>query len=128
MARIESWRQIPLPLLWMTQPRWRGDGADAGWPLLAEALWLTSARAAALLPAPPPRLSQATLDLLTKLRVQVHTGARVSEVLRDGVKLADGRVLPAELAVWAAGVKAPDFLKNLDGLETNRLLTSNQPQ
>jgi NADH dehydrogenase len=29
-------------------------------------------------------------------------------------------VLPAELVVWAAGVRAPDFLKSLD-LETNRL-------
>ena len=39
----------------------------------------------------------------------------------DGVRLADGRILPAELVVWAAGVKAPDFLKDLAGLETNRI-------
>ena len=51
VARIDAWRRIPVPLLWMTQARWRGDGADAAWPLLAEALWLTPARAAALLPA-----------------------------------------------------------------------------
>ena len=50
VARIDSWRRIPVPLLWMTQARWRSDGADAGWPLLAEALWLSPARAAALLP------------------------------------------------------------------------------
>jgi hypothetical protein len=50
VARIDSWRRIPVPLLWMTQARWRGEGADAAWPLLAEALWLTPARAAALLP------------------------------------------------------------------------------
>ena len=37
------------------------------------------------------------------------------------MRLADGRVLPAELVVWAAGVKAPDFLKDLAGLETNRI-------
>lgn len=48
--RIDSWRRIPQPLLWMTQARWRAAGADAGWPLLAEALWLAPARAAALLP------------------------------------------------------------------------------
>jgi hypothetical protein len=51
VSRIDSWRRIPVPLLWMTQARWRGDGADAAWPLLAEAFWLTPARAAALLPA-----------------------------------------------------------------------------
>ena len=35
-------------------------------------------------------------------------------------EFADGRLLPAELVVWAAGVKAPDFLKDIAGLETNR--------
>lgn len=50
VASIDSWRRIPLPLLWMTQARWRGEGADAAWPLLAEALWLTPARAAVLFP------------------------------------------------------------------------------
>ena len=49
------------------------------------------------------------------------TRARVAEVIANGVKLADGRVIPAELVVWAAGVKAPDFLKDLGGLETNRI-------
>ena len=52
---------------------------------------------------------------------QVHTNAKVAEVLPDGVRLADGRMLPAELVVWAAGVKAPDFLKDIAGLETNRI-------
>ena len=32
VARIDSWRAIPVPLLWMTQARWRGDSADAAWP------------------------------------------------------------------------------------------------
>lgn len=51
VTRIDSWRRIPVPLLWMTHARWRGDGADAAWPLLAEASWLAPARAAALWPA-----------------------------------------------------------------------------
>jgi hypothetical protein len=62
VARIESWRRIPLPLLWMAQARWRSDGADAAWPLLAEALWLAPARAAALL----PQLADARLDKATR--------------------------------------------------------------
>ena len=53
--------------------------------------------------------------------VAVHTEARVAEVLADRVRLADGREIPAELAVWAAGVKAPAFLAELDGLEVNRI-------
>ena len=74
-----------------------------------------------VLPALPERLSKSTERLLRKLGVEVHTGAKVAEVLADGVRLADDRVLPAELVVWAAGVKGAEFLTRLDGLETNRL-------
>jgi NADH dehydrogenase len=74
-----------------------------------------------ILPALPARLSEAATKLLRGLGVLVHVSSRVAEVLPDGVKLADGRVIPAELVVWAAGVKAPDFLKHLDGLESNRI-------
>ena len=73
-----------------------------------------------VLPALPPRLSKATLELLRKLGVVVHTSAKVAAVQPDAVVLADGRVLPAELVVWAAGVKAADFLKDIGGLESNR--------
>ncbi len=73
-----------------------------------------------VLPALPQRLSQTTEDLLRKLGVVVHTAAKVAAVLPTGVELADGRILPAELVVWAAGVKAADFLKDIAGLESNR--------
>jgi NADH dehydrogenase len=74
-----------------------------------------------ILPALPERLSSAATKLLEGLSVQVRTGARVAEVLPQGVKLATGEIIPAELVVWAAGVKAPDFLRDLAGLETNRI-------
>ncbi|WP_372524743.1 NAD(P)/FAD-dependent oxidoreductase [Piscinibacter sp.] len=74
-----------------------------------------------VLPALPERLSKATEGLLHKLGVVVHTKAKVAEVLPEGVRLADGRVIAAELVVWAAGVKAPEVLKDLAGLESNRI-------
>jgi len=74
-----------------------------------------------ILPALPQRLSQAATRLLERLRIIVRTSARVAEVLPKGVRLADGEIIPAELVVWAAGVKAPEFLRDLDGLETNRI-------
>ena len=74
-----------------------------------------------ILPALPPRIAGSAQALLAKLGVQVHTGARVTGVGTDGVLLEGGQKVPAELVVWAAGVKAPDFLKDLGGLETNRL-------
>jgi NADH:ubiquinone reductase (H+-translocating) len=74
-----------------------------------------------ILPALPARISDATSKLLKSLRVDVRTNARVTEVRADGVQLADGGFIPSELVVWSAGVKGPDVLKKLDGLETNRI-------
>jgi NADH dehydrogenase len=74
-----------------------------------------------ILPALPERLSEGALRLLEGLNVKVHTGSAVTEVTADGVTLASGVAIPAELVVWAAGVKAPDLLKDIAGLETNKL-------
>ena len=73
-----------------------------------------------ILPALPERMSVSTAELLRSLNVDIRTNARVAEVRVDSVVLADGEVIPSELVVWSAGVKAPDFLKGL-GLETNRI-------
>ncbi len=73
-----------------------------------------------ILPALPERISAATAELLTGLNVEVRTNARVAEVRQDGVVLSDGTFIPSELVVWSAGVKGPDFLKDL-GLEVNRI-------
>ena len=77
--------------------------------------------ASKILPALPDRVTNAVLKLLEGLKVEVIVGERVTEVSERGVKTATGREVPAELVVWAAGIKAPDFLKGLDGLETNRI-------
>lgn len=74
-----------------------------------------------VLPGLPERISAAARQMLEGMGVQVHTGAKVAEVLPEGVRLGDGRVISAELVVWAAGVKAANFLRDLDGLETNRI-------
>lgn len=74
-----------------------------------------------ILPALPSRIATAATDLLRRLGVKVYTGARVAALTADGITLADGRVIVAELVVWAAGVMAPAFLKNIAGLETNAI-------
>ena len=66
--------------------------------------------ASRILPALPERISVATLAILTKMGVDVRTNARVSAVRADGIELASGEFIPAELTVWAAGVKGPDVL------------------
>jgi NADH dehydrogenase len=73
-----------------------------------------------ILPALPERISKATSQLLRNLGVDVRTEARVTRVTGEGIELADGGFVPAELVVWAAGVKGPEFLRDLDGLEVSR--------
>lgn len=72
-----------------------------------------------ILPVLSTRISAAAEKLLIDLGVEVMTNAKVKEVKADRVCLSSGVEIPAELIVWAAGVKAPDFLKDIGGLETN---------
>ncbi|MGE6240539.1 NAD(P)/FAD-dependent oxidoreductase [Ectopseudomonas guguanensis] len=74
-----------------------------------------------VLPALPERIARPVRQTLEKLGVTVLTGAAVSEVTAEGLKTADGNFIPASLKVWAAGIRAPGFLKDLDGLESNRI-------
>ena len=74
-----------------------------------------------ILPALPTRISSAAHQELTKLGVNVRTTTMVTEACPDGLMTKEGEKIPAQIMVWAAGIKAPDFVKNIAGLETNRI-------
>ncbi|CDT02451.1 NAD(P)/FAD-dependent oxidoreductase [Vibrio sp. 10N.222.51.E8] len=74
-----------------------------------------------ILPALPPRISSAAHSELTKLGVNVRTNTMVTQADSDGLTTKDGDKIPAQIMVWAAGIKAPDFMKDIGGLETNRI-------
>ena len=76
--------------------------------------------ASRVLPPLSETIAAAATELLAKLGVTVHTGERVTEVADDGVHTASGAVHHADLVVWAAGIQAPAWLADLDGLEVNR--------
>ena len=73
-----------------------------------------------ILPALPEELADAAREELESLGVKVMTGAQVVEATSREYRLKDGTIVPADLRVWAAGVKAPDFLHGVGGLEANR--------
>lgn len=73
-----------------------------------------------LLAAFPEDISGAARLRLEQLGVAVKTGAQVSAAEEGGFRLKNGELVPAMLKVWAAGVKAAEFLHELGGLETNR--------
>ena len=74
-----------------------------------------------ILPALPERLSKATLQELDRLDIDVLTDERVVKAEKGGLHTHTGKFIPAETMVWAAGVKAPNFLSKIDGLESNEI-------
>jgi NADH dehydrogenase len=74
-----------------------------------------------ILPALPPRISAAAHNELTKLGVRVLTQTMVTSADKNGLNTKSGEFIDADLMVWAAGIKAPDFMKEIAGLETNRI-------
>ena len=74
-----------------------------------------------ILPGLPPKLSQATEEELEKLHITVLKNERVVKVTKKDLYTDTGRKIPACIKVWAAGIKAPDFLSKIEGLDTNHI-------
>lgn len=68
----------------------------------------------------PDSVGDAARELLAKRGVQVHLNTRVASVSAEGVRDQNDKLYPADLVVWAAGIKASPLLATL-GLPVNRL-------
>ena len=65
------------------------------------------------------RVSQAAHKLLEQRGVKVVTNCRVTQINADHLTDKEGNVYPSSLCVWAAGIRAPEFLGTL-GLPVNK--------
>jgi NADH dehydrogenase len=74
-----------------------------------------------LLPALPERVSNSVREQLENLGIKLYIGEQVSEVTAEGIHTKTGKFIPSTVKVWAAGIKAPAFLQDLDGLQTNKI-------
>lgn len=77
-----------------------------------------------ILPPLPLRIATAAKVELENLGVTIHENARVIQASEQGFitnsSAANGVLIAADLMVWAAGVKAPDFIVQLGIFKTNR--------
>ena len=73
-----------------------------------------------ILPALPDKLALAAKQELTALGVRVLEGTAVTEVTQGAMRTAGGEEIRADLLVWAAGVRGPELLQHMDGLEATR--------
>jgi NADH dehydrogenase len=74
-----------------------------------------------LLPALPPKISASVESELRKLNVKLFLGERVTKVTKEGIETQSGKKILSSLVVWAAGIKAPEFLSQIKGIETNAI-------
>jgi NADH:ubiquinone reductase (H+-translocating) len=73
-----------------------------------------------LLPALPERISQGAKQDLEAMGITVRMKTSVKQASREGVTDTAGNMIAADVIVWTAGVRAPAFLRDIDGLESNR--------
>ncbi|MEP1446842.1 MAG: NAD(P)/FAD-dependent oxidoreductase [Paraglaciecola sp.] len=74
-----------------------------------------------ILPALPERIALSAKKALTKLGIKVLERTRIIEAQKTGFVTNDQVLIEADLLVWAAGIKAPDFIQTLDIFETNKV-------
>ena len=73
-----------------------------------------------ILPALPARISQSAKAELKKLGVEVRENTMIQSATADGFITTDDELIRADMKIWAAGVKAPDFLADLYQFELTR--------
>lgn len=73
-----------------------------------------------LLPALNERIASGAHQELVKLGVDVRINTAIVSAQARRLTTREGEEIPADLMVWAAGVKAPEFLTRIEGLEHNR--------
>jgi NADH dehydrogenase len=67
----------------------------------------------------PDRVSASAARLLDEREIRVVTDCRVTQIEAQRVTDNKGNVYPSDICVWAAGIRAPEFLGSL-GLPTTR--------
>lgn len=73
-----------------------------------------------ILPGLSERISASTQRVLESIGVEVHTSEFVERADAEAFLTKGGKRIPAEIKVWAAGIKGPEALAHCDGLELNR--------
>lgn len=81
-----------------------------------------------ILPALPERISSAAHKELVRIGVDVKLNTIITAATAHRLETKAGETLDVDLLVWAAGIKVSDFMRDIAGLETNRInqLTVNE--
>ena len=73
-----------------------------------------------ILPALPEKTAASITKTLEKQGIHVLTKTMITKAESDGFYPKEGDTIKADIMIWTAGVKAPDYLKEIAGLESSR--------
>ncbi|MDF7670562.1 NAD(P)/FAD-dependent oxidoreductase [Orbaceae bacterium ESL0721] len=73
-----------------------------------------------ILPALPEKTAKDITKTLEKRGIKVLTNTMITKAESDGFYPKEGDLIKADIMIWTAGVKAPNFLKDIGGLESSR--------
>lgn len=73
-----------------------------------------------ILPALPERISHSARKALHKLGIDIRENTRIASAQKGAFVTSEGEAITADLLVWAAGVKAPDWLQSIGIFNTNK--------
>ena len=73
-----------------------------------------------ILPALPEKIAASITKTLEKQGIHVLTKTMITKAESDGFYPKEGDTIKADIMIWTAGVKAPDYLKEIAGLESSR--------
>ena len=70
-------------------------------------------RAPSILGPLPEWMKDYVLDNLRRLGIDIFTNSGIDAIENGKVRLADGRIFENSMLIWAAGVRAADYIQNL---------------
>ncbi|OCG78508.1 hypothetical protein A9G42_03575 [Gilliamella sp. Nev6-6] len=73
-----------------------------------------------ILPALPEKTALSITENLQNRGIRVLTKTMITKAESDGFYPKEGDTIHADIMIWTAGVKAPDYLKDISGLESSR--------
>ncbi|SCB93098.1 NAD(P)/FAD-dependent oxidoreductase [Gilliamella intestini] len=73
-----------------------------------------------ILPALPEKTALGITKTLQQRGIHVLTNTMITKAQSDGFYPKEGDIISADIMIWTAGVKAPDYLKDIARLESSR--------
>ncbi|WGS66249.1 NAD(P)/FAD-dependent oxidoreductase [Enterobacteriaceae bacterium ET-AT1-13] len=69
----------------------------------------------------PNKISIYVYNILKKININILVNTLVTNIYEHGLKTKTNFYINADLIIWTAGIKVPDFIKHIKGLEINSI-------